>query len=82
MKTSFIGSIALVLAMAAPISAYPADTTHPASPIHRTMRHDPQFGRATALAAPRPIAQPPAFVRETDGLGRNDDDCVFGCIDH
>ena len=82
MKTAFVGSIALVLTLAAPIAAHPAAKTHPSNPVHRTMTYDPDLARATALAPQGTNLQLPAFVRETDGLGRDDDDCVYGCIDH
>ena len=41
------------------------------------------FDKAKALApALRLQPAPDARGSETDGLGRNDDDCKFGCVDH
>jgi hypothetical protein len=82
-------SLALGLALAAPVAAYAHDGA--SKPVHH--RHRAALRRATALAAAPPAAPvlgfwPPAYVaspeqHETDGLSRNPDDCVtYGCIDN
>jgi hypothetical protein len=83
MKTVSKTTIALSLMLAfssGPHVFAATDPDHAPLPAPRDPTH---FAGARAFA-PYPRFQPaPAVGRpETDGLGRNDDDCKFGCVDH
>jgi len=73
-------ALALTLVSAAQPDAAFAVGASDAGPAHH--RHaDPN--KARALAAPEQVQPPPTErAPETDGLGRHDEDCKFGCIDH
>ncbi len=74
---------ALGLTIAFNLSAYSVyaasapDRTQPPAHHHKT-----DFGKANAVAPADRLQTPAEHVPETDGLGRNDEDCNFGCIDH
>ncbi len=81
-------SLALGLALAAPVAAYAYDGA--SKPIHH--HHRPAFHRAVAFAGAPAAAAPmlgiwsPSYAPtheqyEIEGLSRNTDDCVkYGCI--
>lgn len=78
-KTSII--VGLVLAFSAGPSAFAA-TDLPHAPIPAS-RDRPDFAAARALAPVNRFQPARGMDRpEPDGLGRNDDDCKFGCVDH
>jgi hypothetical protein len=81
MRKTFILSIALGVATAAPVMSDPLDTAGLPTSRHRTIHHRAAFAKATALALPSAVSSPQAS-REIDGLSRNGDDCNYGCIDH
>ena len=59
------------------LSASPAERLHPA--VHR---HAADYAKAKALVPPASPAAATNSGPETDGLGRNDRDCNYRCIDH
>jgi hypothetical protein len=65
------------------ITSTPAYALAGAQPSHKLNAHARHFmaipRTATALM---PASATVVRALETDGLSRNDDDCVFGCIDH
>jgi hypothetical protein len=77
-------SLALGLILTFSAGSYPAFSSdgsvlpQPSTPTPKSA-----FGKAKALARIYRLA-PALDTRgtETDGLGRNDDDCKFGCTDH
>jgi hypothetical protein len=74
-------ALALGFALTAPIPVY---AEFGAQPSHKHKAHVRHFmaipQTATALM---PASATAVRAPETDGLSRNDDDCVkFGCIDH
>jgi hypothetical protein len=74
-------ALAIGVALTMPIPAYAQVGAQPTYNHNAHVRHFTAIPRtATAL-----MAAPAATVRapETEGLGRNADDCAkFGCIDH
>jgi hypothetical protein len=50
------------------------------APDPRAIHHKADFAWATALAPP--FAATKSEAHETDGLSRNADDFIYGCIDH
>lgn len=82
MKTSILGSIAIAFTLAAPTSAHPAAEARPRRSVKHSTLADLGLASATALARLPTISQPSVFPRRYDGLGRSDDECVSGCLDH
>jgi hypothetical protein len=84
MKTVLKSSIALGLMIAStagPYQSFAAET--PEFAQGATLQVKTDFAKANALApAFRFQPAPTAPAPETDGLGRNDDDCRYGCVDH
>jgi hypothetical protein len=80
-------TLALSVALAAPIAAYPSDSMRP---IHKHRTHGPKVAHAwvhpsaTTLAPAITIAPvaPAPPDNDSDGLSRNPDDCNRGCIDN
>ena len=96
MNASHGAPIALGFILAIPLFTLPAlgdpahDTGH--QPAHHRAA---AFAKARALVSPPPVLIPEAVLPlgaeyhgqqrpmpETDGLGRNDEECNLGCIDH
>ena len=95
MNACFRASMALGFFLAIPQVAFPAlgapvnETGH--QPAHHRVA---AFAKAKALVSPAPILVPPTvlppgpethgrlWTPEPDGLGRNDEDCNMGCVDH
>jgi hypothetical protein len=75
MGRAFILSIAVGLALAAPVAAQTRTSAH------RAIHHWSAMTKATALA-PRIAAVPWPPSRDSDGLSRHASDCNMGCIDH
>jgi hypothetical protein len=75
------GALAFGFALTTPIPAYAQVGAQPSHKHNAHVHHVMAIPRtATAL-----MPVPPTIVRapESDGLGRNADDCAkFGCIDH
>ena len=79
-------SIAFGLALAFSVGPYAAFAAA-GSDLPQTSRptEESGFDKARALAPTfrlRPAPDTRATETETDGLGRNDNDCKFGCTDH
>jgi len=75
MGRAFILSIAVGLALTAPVAAQTRTSAH------RAIHHWSVMTKATALA-PRVAAVPWPPSRDSDGLSRRASDCNMGCIDH
>ena len=96
MNACFRASMALGFILAIPLFTLPAlgDPAHGTG--HQPEHHrSAAFAKARALVSPPPVPIPEAVLPlsaeyhgqqrplpETDGLGRNDEECNFGCIDH
>jgi hypothetical protein len=80
MRTALTLSALLGLALASPVAADPFDRAM----ANWTSHYAATFAKATALAPRTPSATLRELgSRETNGLGREDNDCVrYGCIDH
>lgn len=95
MNASHGAPAALAFILAAPLFALPALSASAHDTGYRPAHHRAaDFAKARALVSP-PVLIPEAVlppgpenrgrlttVPETDGLGRNDEECNFGCIDH
>jgi hypothetical protein len=80
LKTSIALGLMLTFSVA-PYAAFAADGS--GLPQASTPTPESAFAKAKALAPA--FRLPPALDNrgvETDGLGRNDDDCKYGCTDH
>jgi hypothetical protein len=80
MSVSFKAPMALALPLAVSLFALPALAATAHDEEHKPAQHRVvHFGEARAYVSPvTPVAQGP----ETDGLGRNDEQCNMGCVDH
>jgi hypothetical protein len=80
MTTLKFRSLTFVISLVALVAA---SASAGAQPTYKHKAHVKQFASipwtATAL-----VPSPAAAVRphETDGFSRDDDDCVYGCLDH
>jgi hypothetical protein len=85
---------ALVFVLAIPLFALPA-LGAPAHDTRHQHHRAADFAKARALVSPPPVPVPEAVLPlgaeyhgrqrplpETDGLGRGDEECNMGCIDH
>jgi hypothetical protein len=80
LKTSIALGLMIVLA-AGPYESIAAEAPDLAQGAASQAKTD--FTRANALAPVFRFQPAPAVhAPETDGLGRNDDDCRYGCVDH
>jgi hypothetical protein len=78
-------ALAFCFALAAPISAYAfgggSAAVYEQTRDVRHVAHADLSPNATALA-PASAMISAGRVKETDGLSRNLDDCIYGCIDN
>lgn len=96
MNACFRASMALGFLLAVPPVAFPALSASATETGHQPAHHRAAaFAKASALVSRPPVLIPEAVLPlgaeyhgqqrplpETDGLGRNDEQCNFGCIDH
>ena len=84
MTTSLKTSIALGLVLAVNIGIFSVHAASAPDPTQRAAHHHKSdFEKAEAIA-PRFLLSPApaAHVPETDGLSRDREDCVMGCVDN
>ena len=80
MNSCFRAHAALGMIFAVAMFAIPASSTPLRELGHKAPYHQADdFTKASALARPAPTA---SAARGIDGLGRNDEECNFGCVDH
>jgi hypothetical protein len=95
MNACFRASMALGFFLAIPQIAFPALGAPTNGTGHKPAHHRVvAFAKARALVSPAPVLIPAAVLPpglethgrpstpEADGLGRNDEDCNMGCVDH
>jgi hypothetical protein len=74
-------ALAFGFALATPIPAHAQVGAQPSHKHNAHVHHVMAILRTATALMPTPATA--VRVLETDGLSRNDDDCVkFGCIDH
>jgi hypothetical protein len=95
MNACFRASMALGFFLAIPQVALPALSAPANETGHKPAHHRVvAFAKARALVSRAPVLVPaavlpreleihgPLWTPEPDGLSHNDEECVFGCIDH
>jgi len=96
MNASHGAPTVLAFILAIPLFALPALGAPAHETGHKQAHHHvADFAKARALVSTPPVLVPEAVLPlgaeyhgqqrplpETDGLGRNDEECNFGCIDH
>jgi len=86
MKRSNTFALAFVVSLAGPIAAYAAEQSatpvhHHHYPVHHHMKAAPAASTAQSAPTLAKSVTPPAVQNDSDGLSRDPEDCMMGCLD-
>lgn len=90
MKRSRTLALAFAISLAGPIATFATEES--AAPVHHDLRHirhhhvtaqkaHPAVSTAHSGPAPAKPVTPPAVQNDSDGLSRDPEDCMMGCLD-